>query len=71
MLTVEDIADRLRWSQRTAQRFALGWYERQHDPRVPRVTLRRTGRRGRPGYAIDAESFERWLCPSAPFAEAA
>lgn len=64
MLTVDDIAARLGASVWTARRFAAAWLDRQHDPRVPRVERQRTGRRGRPRYAVDRDSFERWLCPA-------
>lgn len=65
MLTVDDIAARLRCSSRTGRRYAEGWLTRQRDLRVPRVTVRRTARTGRPRYLIDRDSFERWLCPQA------
>lgn len=65
MLTVDDIAARLRCSTRSARRYAEGWLGRQSDLRVPRVTVRRTARTGRPRYLIDRDSFERWLCPQA------
>ncbi|MEZ4395122.1 MAG: hypothetical protein R3A48_28925 [Polyangiales bacterium] len=72
MLTVEDIAERLGCSPRWARgRYVLGWLCRQHDSRVPRVSMQRTGRRGRPRYVVEPESFERWLCPAPPLAEAA
>jgi hypothetical protein len=70
MLTVDDIAARLRCSVRTGRRYAEAWLARQRDLRVPRVEQRRSGRRGRPAYVIDRDSFERWLCP-VPQAEAA
>lgn len=69
MLTIDDIAERMCVSQRTAHRFVAAWFERQHDPRVPRVGRRRLARTGRPRYVVDAASFERWLCPA--LAEAA
>lgn len=64
MLTVDDIARRLDVSVWTARRYAAAWFERQHDLRVPRVRRERTGRRGRPFYAVDPATFEQWLCPS-------
>lgn len=70
MLTADDIAARLRCSSRTGRRYAEAWLARQRDLRVPRVERFRSGRRGRPRYLIDRDSFERWLCP-APQAEAA
>lgn len=67
MLTVEHIAKRLGCSTRWARgRYVLGWFWRQHDPRVPRVRLQRVARTGRPRYLVDPQSFERWLCPAAP-----
>lgn len=65
MLTVDDIAARLGASQRSARRLVAAWAERTADPRVPRVSRLRTGRRGRPAYAVDPDSFAAWLCPSA------
>lgn len=65
MLTVDTIAARMSVSVWTARRFAAAWFGRQHDPRVPRVERRRLARTGRPRYLVDAESFERWLCPAA------
>jgi hypothetical protein len=65
MLTVDDIASRLKWSVWTARRYASLWLARQQDPRVPRVSRHRSGRRGRPRYVVEAGSFERWLCPAA------
>ncbi len=70
MLTVDDIAARLRCSTRTGRRYAEAWLARQRDLRVPRVTRLRIARTGRPRYLVDRDSFERWLCP-APIAEAA
>ncbi len=64
MLTVDDIAARLGASQRSAHRLVAAWAERAGDPRVPRVLLARTGKRGRPRHVVDRASFERWLCPS-------
>lgn len=65
MLTADDIAARLRCSSRTGRRYAEAWLARQRDLRVPRVQRFRSGRRGRPRYLIDRDSFERWLCPQA------
>jgi len=65
MLTVDDIARTLSVSVWTARRYAAAWAELQHDGRVPRVARLRTGRRGRPRYGVDRESFARWLCPAA------
>lgn len=65
-MTVDDIADRLGVSPRSAHRFVAAWFERAEDPRVPRVHRERTGRRGRPRYVVDPASFERWLCPALP-----
>lgn len=62
--TVDDIAARLRCSVWTGRRYAVAWLARQGDLRVPRVTVRRTARTGRPRYLIDRDSFERWLCPA-------
>lgn len=65
MLTVDDIARMLSVSVWTARRYASAWADLQHDQRVPRVERLRTGRRGRPRYGVDRESFARWLCPAA------
>lgn len=65
MLTVDDIAQKLSVSVWTARRYASAWSELQDDNRIPRVSLLRTGRRGRPRYGVDAASFARWLCPAA------
>ena len=64
MLTVDDIAERMCVSQRTAHRLAAAWCERQHDPRVPRVSRVRLARTGRPRYVVDRDSFERWYVPA-------
>lgn len=64
MLTVDHIALRMEWSVRTARRYVAAWAERQRDPRIPRVRSLHTGRRGRPRYVVDPQSFERWLCPA-------
>lgn len=45
----------------TAQRYVAAWFAAQTRPEVPRVTKARTKKRGRPGYEVDRESFERWL----------
>lgn len=63
-MTVEEVAKRLRLSERYVRRqFVAAWHDRQNDLRVPRVTIRRTGRRGHPPYEVDRGSFERWLIP--------
>lgn len=63
-MTVEEVAQRLRLSESYVRRqFVAAWHGRQHDPRVPRVTLARTGRRGHPPYEVERASFERWLIP--------
>lgn len=65
-LTVDDIAERLGCTARWVRgRYIQGWLARAGDPRVPRVLVLRTGRRGRPRYVVDRDSFERWLCPAA------
>lgn len=65
-LTAEDIAARLHCTARWVRaRYIQGWRARAHDPRMPRVTRRLDGRRGRPAYLVDRASFERWLCPTA------
>lgn len=71
MLTVDDIARTLAVSVWTARRRAAAWFERQRDPRVPRVERRRTGGRGRPRYAVDAASFARWRSGGADLAAVA
>lgn len=59
-LTVEDIALRLRCHVRTARRWCDAWIGAQARAGVPRVELRRSGRRGRPRYVIEGASFELW-----------
>jgi len=59
-MTDDDIAERLQRSARTARRYLAAWAARAGDPRVPRVELRHTGRRGRPAYVVDARDFGRW-----------
>ena len=63
-MTVSDLAERMQVSVRTAHRSVAGWFACQSDPRVPRVVVLRTGRRGRPRYVVDADSFERWYVPA-------
>lgn len=49
-------------SERTAHRYLMTWLGRQDtDRRIPRVTLHRSGGRGRPSYRVDPVSFVRWL----------
>lgn len=49
-------------SERTAHRYLETWLERQEsDKGVPRVTLHRSGGRGRPSYRVEPVSFVRWL----------
>jgi hypothetical protein len=65
-MTVDDVLRRfcehasLPHSRRGVRGWIAAWASRQSDPRVPRVVLHRTGKRGRPAYRVDAESFERW-----------
>jgi hypothetical protein len=62
MLTDDDIAQRLRCSARTARRTLAVWLARQEaDKALPRVTLHRSGKRGRPSYRVEPVSFVRWL----------
>lgn len=60
-LRVKDIASALRCSERTAWRRLEAWERLQHDARVPRVTRARDGRRGRPPFVVDGDSFRAWL----------
>ena len=64
-MTDDDIAEQLQRSARTARRYLAEWSARQGDPRVPRVALRRTGRRGRPAYVVDMGDFGRWAAGAA------
>lgn len=63
MLKVREVAAFCEWSERTARRYVEAWADAQHRERVPRVTLATTGRRGRPGYRVDADSLRRWRVP--------
>lgn len=61
-MTALDVAARLVCSLATAKRYCAAWEVMQHrDPLVPRVTRPPTGRRGRRGFCIDRDSFDRWL----------
>lgn len=60
-LRVGDVARATGWSPRTAYRYVDAWALAQSRPGVPRVARRRSGRRGRPAWAVDAETFFAWL----------
>lgn len=61
VLNVSAVATRLRWSPATAKRRVAAWFGAQAThPRVPRVSLERTGGRGRPGYVVDEASLSAW-----------
>lgn len=49
------------WSKSTAGRVVAEWFEKQHRPELPRVTLEHGGGRGRPGYRIDTDSLDAWV----------
>ena len=59
-MRVEDVAARLSWCDRKARERVRVWFERQHDPAVPRVTKPRRACRGRRRYVVDEASFEAW-----------
>ena len=66
MLDANDIAKRLRCGVWTArQRLAFWLAQQEADRTLPRVTIHRSGGRGRPSYRVDADSFQRWLRGSA------
>lgn len=49
-------------SERTAHRYLETWLDQQESNKsVPRVTLHRSGGRGRPSYRVEPVSFVRWL----------
>lgn len=52
-MTYSELAALMGWSARTAQRYLEAWYAAQARPDVPRVTVERTGGRGRPRYVVD------------------
>lgn len=61
-MNASDIARRLRCGLWTARQRLAFWLARQDsDLTLPRVTLHRTGKRGRPSYRVDPLSFERWV----------
>ena len=59
-MTVKDLAKVLGCTDRWARVHALRWLEMQRNPRVPRVRVVHTGRRGRPAYHVDRVSFDAW-----------
>jgi len=61
VLNANDIAKRLRCGVWTARQRLAFWLVNQHDPHLPRVTLHRSGGRGRPSYRVEPVSFVRWL----------
>jgi hypothetical protein len=62
MLDANDIAKRLRCGVWTArQRLAFWLAQQEADATLPRVTLHRSGGRGRPSYRVEPTSFVRWL----------
>lgn len=65
MLTVAKLAALAGWSIRTARRYLSAWFAMQTNPRVPRVIVTRTGKRGRPPYVVDRESYMQWSLSAA------
>jgi hypothetical protein len=61
------VAARLRCSERWARLKYVGpWFDLQERrPGLPRVRVVRNGLKGRPFYAIDLDSFNRWMMPHA------
>ena len=73
MMTVDDVARRTGWCDRTARTYVAAWFtawelhrqriakgEASTAPRTPETALQRNGKPGRPAYGVDASGFEAW-----------
>lgn len=78
MMTVDAVARRMGWCDRTARTYVAAWFnaweahrgrvargETSAAPRVPEVSKVRNGGRGRPRYDVAAASFEAFVRRSA------
>ena len=59
-MDLREVATSLGCSYRTAARYVSTWVALR-GVGVPRVEVRRTGKRGRPAYHVEAESFRAWV----------
>ena len=59
-MDLREVAAKLGCSYRTAARYVSTWAALR-GVGVPRVTMVRTGKRGRPAYEVEVESFRAWL----------
>lgn len=74
MMTVDSVARRMGWCDRTARTYVAAWFsaweahrgrvargEASAAPRVPEVTKVHHGGRGRPRYDVSKAGFEAWV----------